>query len=63
MSIAVSEKSPGRKRIFPTKDSALKIIFLALQGRIKKWTMRVRGWSIIIGQLSIHFGERIEACL
>ena len=51
------------KRIFPTNDSALKIVFLALQSRTKKWTMRVRNWSMIIGQLSIHFGERIEACL
>ena len=51
------------KRIFPTNDSALKIVFLALQGRMKKWTMRARGWNMIIGQLSIHFGERIEACL
>jgi len=25
--------------------------------------MRARGWNMIIGQLSIHFGERIEACL
>lgn len=50
------------KRIFPTNDSALKMVFLALQGRIKKWTMRVRGWNMIIGQLSIHFGERLEVC-
>ena len=48
------------KRIFPTNDAALKIVFLALQGRISKWTMRVRGWSTIIGQLSIHFGDRME---
>ncbi len=51
------------KRIFPTNDSALKIVFLALQGRLRKWTMRVRNWNMIIGQLSIHFNERIEACL
>jgi len=48
------------KRIFPTNDSALKIVFLALQGRISKWTMRVRSWNTIIGQLSIHFGDRME---
>ena len=48
------------KRIFPTNDSALIIVFLALQSRISKWTMRVRGWSTIIGQLSIHFGDRME---
>ncbi len=29
-------------------------------GRISKWTMRVRGWSTIIGQISIHLGDRME---
>lgn len=48
------------KRIFPTNDSALKIVFLALQSKIKKWTMRVQKWNLIIGQLSIHFGNRVE---
>ena len=32
-------------------------------GKMREWTMRVRSWSTIIGQLSIHFDERIEACL
>ncbi len=47
------------KRIFLTDDSAQKMVFLLLQGRTKKWTRRVHGWSIIIDQLSIHFGERM----
>jgi transposase-like protein len=51
------------KRIFPTNDSALKMVFPALQGRIKKWTMRIRGWNMIIGQLSIYYGERLQAYL
>ncbi len=56
-------KVARQKSIFPTNDSALKMVFLALQGRVKKWTMRVRDWNMIIGQLSIHFGERVEAKL
>lgn len=56
-------KVASPKRIFPTSDAALKIVFLALQERTKKWTMRVGGWNLIIGQLSIHFGERISAYL
>jgi len=53
-------KVTGPKRHFPTDDAALKTVFLALQDRIKKWTMRIRDWNTIIGQLSIHFGDRLE---
>ncbi len=49
--------------ILPTNESDLKMVFLALQSRTKKWTMRVHGWNMIIGQLSIRFGERVEVCL
>jgi len=41
----------------------LKIVFLALQGRIKKWAIMGGGWDMIIGQLSIYPGGRKEACL
>ena len=53
-------KVAGTKRIFPTDDSALKLVFLAVNNRIKKWTQRTRDWSLIINQLSIFFKERFE---
>ncbi len=37
--------------------------FLVLQGSIKKWTKRAYGLSLLIGQQSIGFDERIEVCL
>ncbi len=47
-------------------DSAEKISDLAErndESRMEKWTMRVHGRSMIIEQLSIHFGERVEVDL
>lgn len=53
-------KYTGQKRIFPTDDSTLKSVFLAVDNRLKKWTTRTRNWGLIFNQLSIHFKERLE---
>lgn len=46
------------KSIFPTDDSLLKMLYLAMIDITKKWKIRVRNWAKIIGQLSIHFEGR-----
>jgi len=53
-------KVAGPKRIFPTNQSAIKSVFLAVENHTKKWTVRTRNWSSIFNQLSIHFSERLE---
>ena len=53
-------KLANTKRVFPTNESALKIVFLAIDNRMKKWTQRTCDWSMIIGQLSVYFKERLE---
>ncbi|MGO1044424.1 IS256 family transposase, partial [Clostridioides difficile] len=47
------------KSIFPSDDSLLKILFLASENVMKKWTMRYRNWDSIYNQLSIFFDNRI----
>jgi putative transposase len=37
----------------------MKILYLATIDTTKKWTERMREWSIIYSQLDIYFGERI----
>jgi transposase-like protein len=46
------------KSIFPTDDSLLKMLYLAMIDITKKWKIRARDWAKIIGQLSIHFEGR-----
>ena len=53
-------KYAAPKRIFPTDDSAIKSIFLAIEYRLKKWTMRTKNWGAIFDQLTIHFLDRLE---
>jgi len=47
------------KSVFPTDDSLLKSLCLAMIDITKKWTLRVRDWAKIIGQLSIYFEGRL----
>jgi len=44
---------------FPTDDSLLKILYLALLDAEKKWDTSRHGWAEIIGQLAIHFKDRV----
>lgn len=43
---------------FPTEDSLMKVLYLAIQGVSKKWTMPLRNWTEAMNQFSIVFEER-----
>jgi len=48
------------KTIYPTDDAIRKSVYLSVQEISRKWTMPIRDWGIIIGQLSIFFGDRFQ---
>ena len=47
------------KSVFPTDDSLLKMLFLAMTDITKKWTGRRQDWGVIYAQMAIFFGDRI----
>ena len=47
------------KSVFPTDDSLLKMLYLAMIDITKKWTGRRQDWSMIHAQLSIFYADRI----
>ena len=47
------------KSVFPTDDSLLKMLYLAMMDITKKWIGRRKDWGEIRAQLEIFFGERI----
>lgn len=47
------------KSVFPTDDSLLKMLYLAMIDITKKWTGRRQGWSQIHAQLAIYFADRM----
>lgn len=47
------------KSVFPTDDSLLKMLYLAMMDITKKWTGRRMDWSLIHAQLAIYYGDRM----
>ena len=48
------------KSVFPTDDSLLKMLYLAMMDITKKWTGRRREWGVIHSQLEVYFADRIS---
>lgn len=49
------------KRVFPTEESALKILYLAIQRISQRWTMPIANWSAAVNRFIIEFGtERMK---
>ena len=51
------------KSIFPSDDALLKMLYLATQDVMRKWTGRMQNWGQILLQLSIFFPEKVRSHL
>ena len=51
------------KSIFTTDISLEKMLYLASQNVMKKWTQRYRNWDLVLSQLIIVYGDRINLYL
>jgi len=51
------------KSVFPNDSSLEKMLYLATQNVKRKWTQRYRNWDLVLGQLVIMYGERIQEYL
>ena len=47
------------KGAFPTPQAARKLLFLAHRQILKKWTMPIYNWPLILNQLVIRFEDRM----
>ena len=45
-------------RCFPTDESVMKVIYLALQNLSRKWTMPIKNWKGALNRFAIEFEER-----
>lgn len=48
------------KSVYPTDDAVKKSAFLSIQEISKKWSMPIRDWGIILGQLLVFFEDRLD---
>ncbi len=53
------QKVTKSKSVFPTDDSLLKMLYLAMMDITKKWTGRRQDWSMIHAQMAAYFADRM----
>ena len=60
-SLNSSYKRLNRQRsVFPSDTALLKALYSATFEVVKKWTLPLRNWGKVYGELSIMYGDRIE---
>jgi putative transposase len=52
-------KVTKNKAVFPTNESARKLLYLAHRDIAKKWTMPLPNWAYILNQLVVYFPSRV----
>lgn len=53
-------KSVRNRGHFPTEDALMKVLYLAIKGVSKKWTMPIRDWKLALNRFAIMFPERFS---
>lgn len=56
-------KATKTKSSFPTDSALEKMLYLTAQNVKKKWTQRYRNWDLVLSQLVILYGDRINQYL
>ena len=56
---SVIRKATKKRKVFPTDDAALKVVFLATQAAAKKWTMPIKNWKSAMNRFAIEFAEQL----
>ncbi|MBQ4880404.1 IS256 family transposase, partial [Pseudoalteromonas luteoviolacea] len=57
---SVIRKAIKKRKLFPTDDSARKVIYLAIMDASKKWTMPIRNWKAAMNRFMIEFEDRLQ---
>ena len=56
---SVVRKAIKKRKLFPTDDSAKKVVYLAIEAASKKWTMPIRNWKVALNRFMIEFEDRL----
>ncbi|MCH7510278.1 MAG: IS256 family transposase [Proteobacteria bacterium] len=56
---SVIRKAIKKRKLFPTDDSAMKVIYLAIQEASQRWTMPIRNWKPALNRFMIEFEDRL----
>ncbi len=53
-------KATKKRKLFPTEDSAKKVIYLAICLASEKWKMPIRNWKPALNRFMIEFEDRLK---
>ena len=56
---SVIRKVIKKRKLFPTDESAQKVVYLAIRDASKKWTMPIRNWKVALNRFMIEFEDRL----
>ena len=56
---SVVRKAVKKRKLFPSDDSAKKVVYLAIQQASKKCTMPIRNWKAALNRFIIEFEDRL----
>ena len=57
---SVIRKATQKRKIFPHDNSALKVVYLAIEQASKKWTMPIHNWKGAMNRFMIEFEDRLK---
>ena len=57
---SVIRRAIKKRKLFPSDDSAKKMVYLAIKEASKKWSMPIRNWRQAMSRFMIEFGDRLE---
>ena len=57
---SVIHKAIKNRKVFPSDDSANKLIFLAIKAASKKWSKPIHSWRAAMNRFIIEFEERLK---
>ncbi len=60
---SVIRKAIKKRKLFPSDDSARKVVYLAILDASKKWTMPIRNWKAALNRFMIEFEDRLTEYL
>ena len=52
-------KATAGRRVFPTDESLLKCLYMAVLELERKWSRPVRNWALVYSQIALLFEDRL----
>jgi putative transposase len=57
---SVIRSATKRRKLLPSDESAIKVIYLAITQASKKWTMPIQNWRMALNRFTIEYGDRVQ---